>query len=959
MTMIFLSILLASLNSIAQVVNFPLAEYKGVLPVIEIQMNSLNISFRSNSGEEISRHSLLLTPSNLQITDVPEDQKDVLRAIPPALDPNFDMDTFMRSTAEGILEARANGLNPLSVNLNQADPLVWPVRLGVQTRYFSFYQSDSSYVTFYNAYGAHEFLQIKVTRPEGRTWRGQAFKSYDPDKGINFFGYPSEQGYQLYFIYHGQVFSGLTSVRSPLVASFFRFDNMSSFKFDSKGVLTSAILKDPSTGELMDSLNLAPVEPEFVNDLMPIVKEAVSANKSLASNQRVTDASELLKEQNPGDQTDTISESDLEFIMREWIELEEVDEVINTGGSPEGIKDILSGILQELSIAQARERRLDIADSVAHIVEPFAVNLMKDEINGVDLVGLPGVGKTWTAKALAHEFFWNSDIPMNLRKTQFFALSASAFTATDGIVGRIEKRAYALIELAKLYPNLVFVIDEIHSLKGAGVSIGNDFDVWNFLKPHMADGTLKIVGMGTEKELDIAYSDDPALRDRRPRIEVTEPSIEKMPNILNNWLIGHGYSGTLGEGVGAELARLAQRMSSVGANPRRSTTLLDHIMATRKFRGVSREELTSFSINELYGYAADFYGADPALFTREALVKRIENFNELFDQNVVGLKHVKEIMERKLISHFLPRRSGVSVPGQLLLFAGPPGSGKTHSSKVLALTMSGKNSVDELVEGRDYGLLKGANYSSIDDVDRFLTDIAQIVSINKFAVITVDEIDRAHPKVQDTLLSILTEGIVEPSNRNSFGNKTTQVVDVSLSQFVFTTNQGEDYVQKVGIKGFDKSAFSKTAFGIVPALVDRLTVVPVPNANIDQMAEILKMTVEQTLASFESEFGLSVGVSDLDSFVERIILRATVEESDASANFFGMGASSEGSEKSDVVISARQQDAIELLLIDPVNRYILSSQDVSGKKITFDVDSGSIFEGVEPQINFQCKKILK
>ena len=152
--------------------------------------------------------------------------------------------------------------------------------------------------------------------------------------------------------------------------------------------------------------------------------------------------------------------------------------------------------------------------------------------NNPILVGDPGVGKTAIAEGLALRIK-NQEVPDLLENCELFSLDMGTLLAGTKYRGDFEKRLKDVIEALESKENALLVIDEIHTVVGAGATTSGSMDASNILKPALSSGDIKCIGTTTYEEYKNHFEKDRAFSRRFEKIEVSEPSLEETTQILD------------------------------------------------------------------------------------------------------------------------------------------------------------------------------------------------------------------------------------------------------------------------------------------------------------------------------------------------------------------------------------------------------------------------------------------
>ena len=228
-----------------------------------------------------------------------------------------------------------------------------------------------------------------------------------------------------------------------------------------------------------------------------------------------------------------------------------------------------------------RERELDRVIQI----------LCRRQKNNPCLIGEPGVGKTAIAEALAQRIVDNT-VPERLHGCELWLLDLTSLVAGTQFRGQFEQRILGLIREVKQAGNIILMIDEVHSIVGAGDSEGS-MSAANILKPALSRGEIQVIGATTLKEYRKHIEKDSALERRFQPVVVEEPSVEDTVEILRG--IKGYYETYHGVKISDEVARLAVIMSERYITdrflPDKAIDLLDEAAA--------RASLTSAELNEM------------------------------------------------------------------------------------------------------------------------------------------------------------------------------------------------------------------------------------------------------------------------------------------------------------------------------------------------------------------------
>ncbi|HBR30846.1 MAG TPA: chaperone ClpB, partial [Clostridiales bacterium] len=180
--------------------------------------------------------------------------------------------------------------------------------------------------------------------------------------------------------------------------------------------------------------------------------------------------------------------------------------------------------------AKARQGKMDRIVGRENEIERVIHILTRRQKNNPCLIGEPGVGKTAIAEALAQKIV-NRAVPYKLLEKEVMLVDMTSVVAGTQFRGQFENRMKGLIEDAKKSGNIILVIDEIHSIVGAGNAEGG-MNAANILKPALSRGEIQLIGATTLVEYRKYIEHDAALERRFQPVLINEPSIEDSIEIL-------------------------------------------------------------------------------------------------------------------------------------------------------------------------------------------------------------------------------------------------------------------------------------------------------------------------------------------------------------------------------------------------------------------------------------------
>jgi ATP-dependent Clp protease ATP-binding subunit ClpA len=439
---------------------------------------------------------------------------------------------------------------------------------------------------------------------------------------------------------------------------------------------------------------------------------------------------------------------------------------------------------------QALAGKIDPLIGREHEIERTLQILCRRRKNNPLLVGEAGVGKTAIAEGLA-KLITEKKIPEILAKSVIYSLDLGSLLAGTKYRGDFEKRLKAvLIELGKIEGAILF-IDEIHTIIGAGAASGSAVDVSNLIKPVLASGEIKCIGSTTYQEYRGIFEKDRALSRRFQKIDVTEPSVEDAVQILK------GLKSRFEEHHNIKYApqslRAAAELSARYINdrhlPDKAIDVIDEAGASQHLQPPAERKQT-IKVDDIESIIAKI-ARIPSQNVSVSDKDTLRNLERDLKMVVYGQDDAIETLSQAIKMS----RSGLSSiekPIGSFLFAGPTGVGKTEVTRQLARVMSIdllRFDMSEYMERHTVSRLIGAPPGYVGfDQGGLLTE-----AVNKtpYAVLLLDEMEKAHPDVFNLLLQIMDHGSLTDAN----GRK----VDFRHVVVVMTTNAGAELASRPSI----------------------------------------------------------------------------------------------------------------------------------------------------------------
>ena len=470
--------------------------------------------------------------------------------------------------------------------------------------------------------------------------------------------------------------------------------------------------------------------------------------------------------------------------------------------------------------------------------------------NNPVLIGEPGVGKTAIAEGLAQRIA-NRDVPSILEDKLVITLDVGLLVAGTKYRGEFEERLKRIMDEIKSADNVVLVIDEVHTLIGAGAAEGA-IDAANLLKPALARGDLQCIGATTLEEYRKHIEKDAALERRFQPVLVGEPSVEETIEILfglrDRYEKHHQLK--MSDAALAAAAKYANQYISDRFLPDKAIDLIDEAgsrvrLLNSQLPPAAREldkELRTVLKTKDEAIRAQKYEKAEQYRTREMEIKaqiaaiaqskknepdlNIEDpvvteediaeivafwtgipVTKLTKSESEKLLHMEDTLHSRIIgqdeavvavSRAIRRaRVGLKNPSRPIasfIFSGPTGVGKTELTKALASYFFGAEEamvrldMSEYMERHTVSKLIGSPPGYVGYSEGgYLTEA---VRKRPYTVILFDEIEKAHPDIFNLLLQILEDGRLTDAKGRT--------IDFKNTLLIMTSNIGSKVIEKGG-----------------------------------------------------------------------------------------------------------------------------------------------------------------
>ncbi len=413
--------------------------------------------------------------------------------------------------------------------------------------------------------------------------------------------------------------------------------------------------------------------------------------------------------------------------------------------------------------------------------------------NNPVLIGEPGVGKTALGEGLAQRII-GQDVPEVLTDKQVISLDLGQLVAGTRFRGEFEERLKQIMAEVRQAGNVILVIDEVHTLVGAG-SVEGGMDAANLLKPALARGELQCIGATTVDEYRQYIERDAALERRFQPVMVDEPTVEETIEILRG-LLGRYESHhqlVISDEALLAAAQLSDRYISDRYLPDKAIDLIDEAGSRVRLRhGQQSSSTPGVSAEDIAQVVSAWTGVPVNRLTESESVQLL-HLESALHQRVIGQEEAVTAVARAIRRG----RVGLSNPHRplaSLIFCGPTGVGKTELTKALAAMIFGSEDammrldMSEYMEPQSVSKLIGSppGYVGYGEGGQ----LTEAIRRQPYTVILFDEIEKAHPDVFNLLLQLLEDGRLTDSQG--------RVVNFKNTLIIMTSNLGSRAIEKQG-----------------------------------------------------------------------------------------------------------------------------------------------------------------
>jgi ATP-dependent Clp protease ATP-binding subunit ClpC len=532
---------------------------------------------------------------------------------------------------------------------------------------------------------------------------------------------------------------------------------------------------------------------------------------------------------------------------------------LNTATAEQKVKQSKTPTLDQYGrdlTAEAAEGKLDPAAGRERELRRVITILGRRQKNNPALIGEPGVGKTAIVEGLARRIH-EGNVPANLRGKRIVSLNIGGAVAGAMFRGQFEQRIKSILEELRNAREVIVFIDELHTIVGAGAAEGA-VGAGDMIKPALARGELRCIGATTLDEYRKHVEKDAALERRFQPIMVGEPSVEEAIDMLRivrpNYEVHHGV-GITDEAIDAAV-KLADRYINDRFLPDKAIDVMDEAGSALRLEAMEKGIVSPTLLADLENELAAIQGQKEAaanaedyelaahmrqqelvtlgklerarsdsgnivslIVTPEHIAQVVEMWtgvpiSQMLESERQNLRTLEDDLRKRVIGQDEPinmvarairrSRAGLKDPKRPIgsfLFLGPTGVGKTELAKALAAELFGgevnliRLDMSEYMEPHTVSRLFGSppGYVGYDEGGQLTEQVRR----RPYSIILLDEVEKAHPEVFNSLLQIMDDGRLTDGQGRTVDFKNTVVI--------MTSNAGSSELKRaMGIGFFAK-----------------------------------------------------------------------------------------------------------------------------------------------------------
>ena len=402
-------------------------------------------------------------------------------------------------------------------------------------------------------------------------------------------------------------------------------------------------------------------------------------------------------------------------------------------------------------------------------------------------VGEPGVGKTAITEGIA-TMIAEGNVPSKLKDSRIYSLSMATLIGGTKYRGDFENRIKIILDTLEVNGNAIVYIDEIHTIIGAGSNGSSALDASNIIKPYLTKGKIKFIGSTTYDEYKKYFQKDRTLSRRFQKIDVPEPTIEESIKIIKGLkkVYESFHNVTYDDSAINAACNLSVKYINDKFLPDKAIDLIDEAGAYTRIQSNNNKKIKIN--NKVIEKVISTIVKIPETTIMQSELSFLKDLEAKLNEYIFG----QEDAIKKVVNAIKISRSGLldrEKPVANFIFIGATGVGKTELSKSLANIMNIpliRFDMSEYQEKHAVARLIGAppGYVGYEEGGLLIDSVKK----NPYAVLLLDEIEKAHSDIYNVLLQIMDYATLTDTN----GRK----ADFKNIILIMTSNVGTRDIKK-------------------------------------------------------------------------------------------------------------------------------------------------------------------
>ncbi len=521
---------------------------------------------------------------------------------------------------------------------------------------------------------------------------------------------------------------------------------------------------------------------------------------------------------------------------------------------PEENREFLDDYVLDF-VQMAKDGKFDPLIGREYEIDRAVQVLSRRNKNNVVFIGEPGVGKSAVVSGIADKIA-RDDIHEDLLGSNLLYLDISSVVAGTKYRGEFEEKLKKILNEIESKEKPIVFIDEIHTIINSGSSEGSSMDTANILKPYLIKGSLKCIGATTYEEYKKYFEKDKALARRFQKVEVVEPDTAEAKKIIKSIISYYEnyHNVKYTEDALNKSVDLSHNYIKDRFLPDKALDIIDEAGA---FVKLNEEEkiVKEKHIKKVITSIARIKIEE----TKEDDIASLYNLSDNLKNDIYGQDDAVE----KIVQVIKTSKAGLTEntkPIGSFLFTGPTGVGKTELAKKLAEHMSMhflRFDMSEYMEKHAVAKLIGSppGYVGFEDGGQLIESVKR----HPYAVLLLDEIEKAHPDIYNILLQIMDYATLSDNS----GRK----ADFRNCVIIMTSNAGAKEMDsgRIGFRDMDESdkeslAAVKSVFS--PEFRNRLDgIVPFNKLGIEHIKKVVRKFIDE-LNTLLSEKGVRLRITE-------------------------------------------------------------------------------------------------